>query len=95
MITEPLCHCPAFFNNMLINVNADHAAPPPQHIVQVIIHHKAEIRFSTGAVQKDDFLPVVFFEHGGNQFNIVVYLVIFTDHIVFELSVCCEDAYFP
>ena len=80
---------------MLVDIHADHAAAAVQHLVQIIVHDKAEVGLAAGAVEQHDLLAVVLLKHGRDQLDIVVDLVVFADHVVFELAVCGQDADLP
>ena len=92
MVSQPFCHGAAFLNHMLVDVHTDHAAAAVQHLMQVIVHHKAQIGLATGAVEQHDLIAVVLREHGGDQLDIVVDLIIFADHVVFQLAIRGQNA---
>ena len=59
-----------------------------QHLVDIVIHDKTEVGFAAGAVQQHNFVDVILLEHGRNQFDVVVDLIVLADHVVFQLAVC-------
>ena len=87
MIPQPLGHCAALVDDMLVDVHADHAAAAAQHLMQIVVHDKAEIGLAAGAIKQYDLLAVVLLEHGRDQLYIMVDLVVLTDHVVFQLAV--------
>ena len=88
VVTETLRHCTALVNNVLLDIHADNAAATMQHLVDIVIHDKTEVGFAAGAVQQHNFVDVILLEHGRNQFDVVVDLIVLADHVVFQLAVC-------
>ena len=76
---------------MLLDIYADHAAAAMEHLVQIVIHDKAEIGLAAGAVEQHDLVAVILLKHRCNQFDIMVDLIVFADHIVLQLAVCGQN----
>ena len=85
VVAQTLRHFCAFLHYMLIVVNTDDTAALFEHITQIVIHDKAQIGLAAGTVQQQDLLRLLF-KHRRNQLHIMVNLIVFAHHIVFELA---------
>ena len=92
MIAQTLGHLLAFRYNVRIDIDTDDAASTAQHIAQVIVHDKGQIRLAAGTVKQQNFLAVILLEHGCNQFDIVIDLIVLSDHVVFDFAVRSQNA---